>query len=303
MSVPRPHHSFVATLAGGAYDEHALLDGRGEPARRTMRPEWLQAGTSAMGSVRAGVGRVLHWLARALYVSPILVIVKAALRGTGDSDLVTVGFVCLVLLFFTVLDFYLLVSFVWWLARRRAERLRLVLPDRGDAETGRGGVVPTASAAPGDRIVARGRIVAMGTKGEDVLRDVWIVGGIQPTRAVEVADFAVVAAGEPTVVVRCETAPAVIAPTEGMRASRWLDDASPATRDLADRAGAAFEGTATVMTLRDGDPVEVIGRVQKTIANPVVGADADSPYRRAGAEMALLVVALPGAPHLKIVRT
>jgi hypothetical protein len=290
MAVADPHRSFAGVIDDKTYEEHALIEGP-TPVVRKRKPPWVTTRGSVLWSARAGIGRVLRVLARLLYLSPLLFLAKIVIRAAGgESDLVTVGFATLVVVFFLVLDIYLFVSVLWWFGRLRAERLRFILPSewprpRRVEATADPTVVPA-----GERVVAEGTIALLGEpKDAEAMRDLWVPSAPEPIRVVEIADFAVVAPGRATVVVRCETAPLLVSSGERALVGAWLAEASEETRVLANRLGARDVGTGDAFALRVGDLVRVVGGAVRTMPDPMPESEAGSPYRRAGAGVAMLV--------------
>jgi len=288
MTIRAPHRSFAGALDEDVFEEHSSVEGR--KTVRKVRPAWVVRGRSRLASTRGGLGRILHGLARALYLGPVLVLFKLLARAAGfASDYVTVAFVILVVVFFAVLDLYLFVSVIWWFGRKSAERLRLVLPRRAGEKVGSGASDP-AAASTGDRVLATGRVVALAGDGGEVLRDLWLADGDRPLRLVEVTDFAVVAEGRPTVVVSCATSPALFADGGDRTTVRaWLEESSEPTRELAGPLVASERASGHAFSIRPGDEVRVVGALIRSMPDPLPEPSVDSPYRRAGSGAALVV--------------
>jgi hypothetical protein len=194
--------------------ETATLD-RG-PARvlRLERP-WLRRPRDRVArALKSAIGLLLRALGLALFASPTFAVGRffaAAFGLPALADLFVVAFVLLVVAFFGVLNLFVLASFMVWAIRRFTYRPALVPPHPSAALPSAPPV--TERSALGDRVLARGTVVALQPRAEQgpVLRDAWS----ETERRTEADDFAIRRGrGEAPVVVRLETAPLVLGAQE-----------------------------------------------------------------------------------------
>jgi hypothetical protein len=209
--------------------------------------------------VRAGLGILLRQLARALYLSPFLIVLKFVLQAWSEtaSDMVIVVFCGIVVAFFVTLNLYVFWSLAWWTQTRR--------PRAGIARWRP--FSPRLLPAPG-RVSVSGRIERLGAEGDGVvLRDFW-ADAVLPFRLTEVTAFLVRPddlTAQP-VVVACTTAPEIDGHGEPTMASDLLDAVSPEARAL---AGTGVERTdqGVALALREGDRVEVTAVLAEPLDN------------------------------------
>jgi hypothetical protein len=180
---------------GTSYCERYVL---GEGAAPLERPIALPAShvrTTTRGAalrIHALVTRLLRASARALYLFPVLVVVKIVLffQDNPWSDYITVGFVVLVALFFAFFALTVLSYAIVGPRSKRAALTRLVFapPPANDLE----GVVASLASreAVSTATRARGRVEAGLAPGEPVLVEEWSRGE-QLARFVEGRSFAI----------------------------------------------------------------------------------------------------------------
>lgn len=307
----RKRNGFVAAVQGAQLRETALV---GEaPERRVVERPYVVAPGAGVAVARRVLRRVLKLLVRVLYLSPVLVVVHVAV-GAGSPVAaagVTVAFIGLSAALFALLGPYLVLAAVEFRRRRvGTAKLRLPFTDDGrdalglmrasrarEAPADGGGFPPT-----GTLLRARGELVALGPAGpagEPLLVDLWLAEAETPGRVTEVADFAVVAPGKLPVVVRCATAPTVIAPPEERAHSMVVAELDPEVRGVFEVDGPiSLRGEdfrAPCLRLYPGDEVEVVGAVADVVMNAESlelrrGAAAAGPYREGSARPAVIVV-------------
>jgi hypothetical protein len=271
---------FVQTAAQGGREERAVVFGAAPTTR--ILPALPPREGGFVYRVRQGLGFVLRQLARAIYVSPVLIVAKLVVRAFDEraSDLLLVAFAVVVVVFFVVLNLYILWSLAWWLLSRR-QKSKPPRLEPFDART---------VEEPG-RVRVVGRVERLGERGDGVvLRDVW-EGGAQPWRLTEVAVFLVRPddASQPAVVVACTTAPEIrrrglVRPARGLLAAM-----TPEATALAPSAVPGADDGGVGLTLAEGDRVEVTAVLAEPFDNLeriplpggelVVGDPEGAPYR------------------------
>lgn len=239
--------------------------------------------------VRSAVGRVLRWLGAVLLVSPLLIVPKLLIPSSARwiSDAITVGFVCVVVLFFATLNLFFVVSLVWWM-RRGATGSRFATP-----EEVRGRTVTPEGANAGARVSVEGVVVPI-FPAEVVLRR----ADLRDTAlrfVIEASTFAVVPnEGTPVIVSRTaipvfdgsgdedgvsralsSTALALARPDEALRAERW---------ELRAGERVSIEGVVS-RVVENADRFDIDG---EPASLPREG-QADAPYRRGPGGVALIV--------------
>ncbi len=292
---PAGSHLFVYRIDDRTkWDAQARLDGSEHPARMHGVPEWVDFRSAKLHTIRKALEGLLKALARAVYVSPLLLLLRLILRSAypAAGDVPILLFVAIVVLFFTALDLWIFVSLVWWLAGHTEGGLRFLVPDREVVPPTN--ALPPGRAGPGDVVHVRGKIVQLGPEKPEtdvVLRDLWCPDTDPPIRVVVAHDFAIAPEGTTPVVVRLEQAPLVHASAqEGGLESFELPPPDHGTT-----------GTGSLRVLRAGDEVEVWGRVARSIPNVgrfelggrvrSLGEDADggSPYRESAPRPGIVV--------------
>ena len=172
-----------------------------------------------------GLKHLIRFFVKVLYLFPLLLLAKLVLLLLDHraGDMITVAFVGLVVLFFSVLALLMLLYAVAGPPSRRTPVPRLRLPEAYDlgAALERAGYQPLEDTAPhllaercepeaeeGEPIRVRGRVVGNTDQGEGdvVLRDCWLGLDGQVARVLVGSNFAVVRAGHPPVVVALDRA-------------------------------------------------------------------------------------------------
>jgi hypothetical protein len=273
------HHVFLQRATTEGCEEQSFLDGRSNDVRtRRVKAPYVVRQRSTLEKVRGASAWLLKNAARLVYLSPALLIIKVILKFIDDAvgDLAIVAFVLIVVLFFAALNLYIVVSILWWLFGRSPEPFALkrpfdtdgrealpVLPSRDHADVG-------DAPLPAGRLVrTRGSIIRLGPNREGdgtVVRDLWAEG----LRLTECIDFAIVARGRIPVVLRLESAPIVLAEPEPIQLNSYVSQASTETARLVRQACDAEADRpveCALLTLREGDEVEVTGSVTGNIDN------------------------------------
>ena len=250
--MPVQPHRFEQYLEGRGMDaawwEECSLDGAASKEEPRSYP-WVSVrlGGHGIRRVSRALRSPLKWAVRLIFLSPVLILLRAALARTNPlaSDAVTVAFVALIVGFFALLCVYIaLLATSYALSSRRPS----VEPPTDVADADQGGIslgglkLPAAALPLADqRITIHGRVASIGDTlpGGDgvVVRDRWVTGAAVPRREVEAVDFAVIAEGQPPAVVRLESAPLLVA--------------------RPDAQGGDNEGE--LFTLRTGQEVELVG--------------------------------------------
>ena len=313
--MPAPVHSFKQYLQGRGLDaawwEESALDGALEGGGPVPCP-WVAVRLGGQG-IRRFTGFLrspLKWGVRCIFLSPLLILLRAALAITAPwaSEVVTVAFVGLVVVFFSMLIVYVFLLACAYLLSTRRPAVEPPYSAEG-AERGGislGGLKLPASALPmaDARITLRGRVSSLGDSlpaGEDLLvRDLWLPGATPARRLTRAMDFAVVSEGQQPVVVRLESAPLLVSVVEDPAADPALvQEAGPDAHDP----------EARLLSLRVGQEVEITGVPSGEIVNvssfelggrmrvlmPEEGRPA-APYRSDAARPATLMTATPATP-------
>ncbi len=327
-----------------APDEGSELGSRGATALREQRLEDTAVCFVAepKGVLRAfeGVKRVLRVLVRALYLFPALLVIKlglwvAALQGQRQlgtlGDYLTVAFVVLVVVLFATLSLLVLLH-VWVGPRSTRARLQvprfelpgpkalarsraLALKPEPRALNGPGGEpLELERIELGTKIRVAGELVAIdgGASAGPLLRESWLAEEGRAARLVRARSFAVVAAGQPTVVVQIDAAPWMLLEGDG---AVVVGAAAVAERDALDafvrRSGVSLRDliAGPSRQLLAGQQVEVVGVVAERLPSVegamVAGqplrlgaASGKTPYRGGGGGPALLLISSAAQPVL-----
>jgi hypothetical protein len=249
-----------------------------------------------------GLGAALRALGLLLVASPLFMIAKlviAAVAGPRASDIVIPFFVVVVVAFFALLNVTLLVFVLHWVRRDQCPPPTFVPVVLGAGEP------PSANAAVGAAVLARGKVVPLDESGspmvpgEVVLRsaDARTERGV--ARLVEMRCFAVVPDDDrtPPVIVRGPWAPLVVTSDFALEAARF-GDAALALADSRD-FDAEGAGLRAGTVIRAGDRVAVAGVVDALIANAdrfvlddfaaSLPREGDEPYRGGAPRLALAI--------------
>lgn len=330
MPLPPVHHVFLQRATPEGCDEHFFLDGRANHVElRQVSVPYAERRRSALEILRGAAGFLLKNAARLVYLAPALVVVKLILYfiDSPTSDLVVVAFVGIVVVFFALLNLYIFMSALWWLFGRAPVPFALELPFDKSGRPARGARAGLPAGAPvdvglgpepvGQMVRARGSIVRLGPNREGdgtVLYDLWAEGS-PGLRVTEALDFAVVAPGRVPVVLRLSAAPIVVARPEPIRLDAYASMASEGAARLMQQVHGDVRAApveCALLTLREGDEVEVIGPVAAPIDNvdgfdlagtfasvPLPATPGDggaSPFRDKPGGQGVILSEAPGAP-------
>ncbi len=245
--------------------------------------------------------RPLKWAVRGLYSGPAFFVAAcaASLISPVARDTVVVGFVCLLVVFFTLLSPYLVLS-AWAFRLRESGRARLRPPftpaGRAAEHVRHPAPSPASGRTLGERVSLLGTVVELeprSTPSGPVVVDGWFEHADPPGRLTEASDFAVVTEGDRVGVIECLAAPTLIATPRTQPTTSMLETLGAATRDAFARHGPVTGAEAGEwVTLHAGDRVEVTGHVVRGLPNlrsfelsgrarSVPGGSQSGPYRGA----------------------
>lgn len=317
-------------LLRGPSDTRERIRRRGGPfGERQAAIAWSHLHLVPTGSARVyTVARhAVRVLVKAVWLFPILLVPKLVLRVTGvwQGDLITVGFVVLVVVAFGSLS---LLTLLHLLAGSKSQReasakLALALPD-GNADLLR--EVPEALALPPPRrtdaalleqiahgeqlsprlsLIVRGRVDAGVATGTPVLSDRWLETGGNVVRVFAGLDFTIVAEGAPPALVELGACPTPLGPyradaLDGLPPSDAWAELSPM---LAREEGLDTPDLATAVScvVRQGDMVEVVAAEHEAIedlAQLGSGQSSGAPYRGGEPRRGVRLSCTPAAPLL-----
>lgn len=321
----RPHRflQYLQELSRNErWHEVAALEGQSAGARHAIHTVTVDSPGRVIREVKLGIRLVLKWLVRALYLSPLLVILRF-LIGAWDrysGDMVVVGFVLLVVFFFLLLNVYIVWSVVEHFKSKSKGRLGVHLPFGASGEDLTGVFSKSSSSieARGRKPVhVRGtlrRVDALLPESGLVLREFWATDSVSPWRLTESVDFAVLVEGERPVIVQLRSAPLVVGEPRKETVAWAVHRLSAGLNAIFDM-GTATKGKRAAepvhwLTLAEGDEVELIGFSHGVIDNIghfrlghrscSLNIDRDQsqgPYRgAAGGDPGTLVVSTPETP-------
>lgn len=319
----RPHRflQYLQELSRNErWHEVAALAGQSAGARHAIHTVDVDSTGRAVRGIKFGIRLVLKWLVRALYLSPLLVIVRFVVGASNQyaGDMVVVGFVLLVVFFFLLLNVYIVWCVVEHFSSKGRLGVHLPFSASGQDLTGvfsRG----SPSIESGGRKVVRvsgtlKRVDALLPESGLVLREFWATDSAAPWRLTEAVDFAVIVEDERPVIVQLRSAPIVVGAPRKETVAWAIHRLSAGLNSIFDMGPATQGKRATELaqwlTLAEGDEVELIGFSQGVIDN--VGhfmldgrscslrldqEQAQGPYRGAAAgDPGTFVVSTPEAP-------
>jgi hypothetical protein len=306
---------FAAYRLDDAFRLVVQRDGRKH--EELLQADWIVRDVGLAERTKRGVMALMRWVARGLYLSPLLWLASTVAPAPA-SHFLLVAFVALAVTFFALLNVFVVVSAIAWRARLRQDFVlapphRSAPPRQAPAleVPGRDQALP----GPGNQLVVRGRIERLQTPRQPdranapVLVDAWSLGD-QPIRLTEGYAFAVCAEDRMPVVIELIAPPIVYAPPEegpfeAALATMTLDAAKLYRR----LPVVAYRDDAEWLTLRPGDEVVVRGTIggaiddvtQFTLGGAEVGLTPSgnkpgTPYRASERRRGVLVRGLPGAP-------
>ena len=335
MSNDAPDLISLGLLSGGSYHERSGRAGRPLKTQRS-KPPTLQVRQVRSGLHRVFVGlkRLIRPFVRALYLFPLLLIAKVVLwvMEHPAGDYITVGFVGLLLVFFSLLAVLALLYPLVGPASRRKTAPALALNDldaaRAEAALGAEGLELTTAArlesllrSPGEvqaAVRVRGRVRAAsraGSQGDPLLLDGWVEGEAVVARLFCGSALALEAGeGAPPVLLDLQAPPLLVGRYAGGAPSLSLPDEQ--REELAAWLHKRSDGAVELARLLDsgswlqlvaGQEIELIAARAEVI--PDLGAasvagrrllleqpEGGAPYRRDDARRGLLLTCMSGAP-------
>jgi hypothetical protein len=165
-------------------------------------PDYVRVQPRAIDGVKSAVSGLLRWSAKLLWLSPALWVAKMVVGGAIGNYLM-VAFVFVAVVFFALLNVFVVVSALAWRHRDR-RRYVLVPPHHDGAEQPPALPVPEDRRTPpevGSLVTTMGDVVALGPSASDAgAVDLWSLE--EPAlRLSEATPFGIVAAGRLPVVV------------------------------------------------------------------------------------------------------
>jgi hypothetical protein len=238
----------------------------GDPGARSVEIPRTHVRRVATGLVRVYdlAAKMLRGLVRTLYMFPILIVAKIILRlmNAPGGDLVTVGFVGLVVALFGMFSVVLLLTAIVGPRSKREDGLKLVFhaPTKRERDRIAANMLPD----PGVHVV--GRVDAGLAPGTTVLAEHWGDDHGKLVRFFEASSFVVVPDQDAPVVVELAACPVVLAPYD--RGQEHV----------------AVPGVGAVtplgsFVLRQGERVEILASRGHPGTHPVLHESAMTPYR------------------------
>jgi len=304
-----PHLRAFATFRSTGGDLVALVSHHRNVAQRqlaaaayvtTRRPFALR--------IKHATWLALRWSGRLVWLAPALWLASVVAPPPIPAYLV-VAFVGTVVLFFAMVNLFVIASFAIWRARVRPE-LELVPPHRRALPAPAAALPPPGQhEAPldlGSLVTVEGRIVPLGQPADEtapVLVDVWSSEG-SPLRLTQAYPFAICADGQLPVIFAPAEAPLVHGDHERRSLPELLPGLDPETRWLYDRVprDADARDDVEVVTLRPGDRVRVVAPVVAVVEDVTRFALGDeelglaagrdgTPYREGERQRGIMVAA------------
>lgn len=279
--------------SGKGYRERYVLGEGTAPLERGIDLPASHVRATTRGAAllfHAFVTRLLRTSARALYLFPVLVVVKVVLffEKSPWSDYLTVGFVLLVVVFFAFFALTVLSYAIVGPRSKRATALAFEPPSASDVELVASAVVPNATTR------VTGRVHAGLASGEPVLTEEWSCGD-HLARFVEARSFAILPddgasmpcaveiTGAPVLVGEYSDADGAASPTTAARKLRLHGD----PREDAPRSRCVLRQGQRVMIVARRS--ELATRVEdRRLLEHIAGDGPGAPYR--GAETQGIVV-------------
>ncbi len=248
-------------------------------ARRATPGAYLVLASPRAAKLARTFEGLLRWVSLALWLSPLLLIPKFAFNFVDPrlSDGVTLLFVALVIAFFSTLAAFVLFRLITGAKEEQAHR---VLPPFSEPElTETAARLPAAEADGrvradtlrpliGQRVRARGVLVARDASAREVLRDTWTEGNGGWDRMVTMFDCALDTGGIP-LRLDLDRAPLVVADKMADDAHTRFRALPTGLQDALAKSGADSwmknHLDAATVTLREGDEVEISGLVHAVL--------------------------------------
>jgi hypothetical protein len=221
-------------------------------------------------------GFVLKQLARLIYVSPALLILKPIV-GIFDitiSDYLVVAFVGIVVVFFAALAWYILLYGITYFIRGRGPRAEVTVAHTVEGARSLGllpeGRATTSSLllAPGSPVHVRGIATALSPNAvtDELARDYWHDDPQTPWRITHCVHFAVCPEGGAPIIVRCDAPPLLVGNATPGIAQPMLQTMPRALYEVG-KEMFGKGGTGSELTLIAGREVEVIGTVASHVTD------------------------------------
>ena len=323
--ISRPHRflQYLQELSRNErWHEVAALAGQSAGARHAVHTVEVDAPGRIVSELKSGIRLVLKSMVRALYLSPLLIIVRLLLGASNQyaGDMVVVGFVLLVVFFFLLLNVYIVWGVVehFWSGSKGRLGVRLPFSASGEDLTGVFSRGSPRMETGGRKVVrARGTLARVDALLPDsglVLREFWAPDSVSPWRLTESMDFAVLVEDDRPVIVQLRSAPIVVSEPQKETVAWAVHRLSAGLNSIFDMGPATQGKRATEpaqwLTLAEGDEVELIGLAQGVIDNVghfMLGGrscslnrerdQSQGPYRgAAGGDPGTLVVCTPETP-------
>jgi hypothetical protein len=262
--------------------ERYTLGGDTERERSIERPSaYVLPAAAGLAGLYEHVTRALRLLVRALYLFPILVVVKIVLHvvhPTPEEDYITVAFVVLVVALFGVLALVMLFFALLGPRSSREKQTHLVFrpPTARQAD-----LVRVRAQSGAVRVV--GRANAGLDRGATILEDSWGDDAGTIVRSFEGSSFVVAPEDGTPVVVELQACPVLVGSYGTPEPAQLVIPGVGAVTPLGRFA------------LRQGDRVEVIANEGHPGTHPLLHGDGPNPYREAES-VALVVMSGPSSP-------
>jgi hypothetical protein len=273
--------AFVQRIDGRSGLEHWLDAGRlkGMPMDRAL----LDVVLPLRVRMKEAFAVVLRWTARALWISPIFVVLALVARAAERpvwASAAAVGFALVVVAFFGALAAFVFASL---LAHPVSDRVAARLLPPWEVEPP---AAPTLRGMPavGTRVRVRGKLERVSPGEGPVVQDFWGEGDAG-YRAITVCDMVVRSEGGLPVVLAPRRAPLVLARRDGARLAP-----TPELAEVLEEASLAADVSGEALALEPGAEVEVDGTVLRIAPNAQhveldgelvdVAPGGDDPYRQ-----------------------
>lgn len=286
--MPNTHSRFLQHLQPQSkglprWIEVPAVDGAAPKEGRYLDTVEVQPRGRLLREIRAGMRLVLKTVVRILYFTPVLILLSFALGEFNSlhADMVTVAFVMIVVIFFVLLNMYLLWSVVCHVVSRRGVKVVPPFENRhGDLRKLNSHLRQRAAQRhrsiedPVETIVLTGTVHLLDDslpRGGQVVRDLWALDGSDPWRLTESVDFVVVTDDEKVVVVSAGSAPFLVHQPRRLVVEKALGPWSTElvkTFHMAPRLVEKHKRSlAGWLQLEPGDRVELAGSLTGSIPN------------------------------------
>lgn len=306
-------HRIIATR-GKTWQLRRNIDRKSSATVQVEDAPWLNAGSTLLSALRGGVARLLRWSGFAVLLSPVLFALPfLVLRQSHEwAGLIVVAFSCTVVIFFALLNAFVLVTLLLHLqGRRRTLRWPSHDLDAFHAATEALAALVRGRAPYGDELKrVKGRLVSIGAPADG---DVLMRGAASRQRdfmAFEASDAALVTDAGEIYILRFDGDFFVFGgePRRGARP----DIGEGIRTELARLGKGSVEDADDVLwqQLSSGDRVEVVGVPHGGVARVDafelggerrgvrIDQSVDNPYRGGGAQPGVILSATSTYPLL-----